>query len=136
MDDKELALELWRAQALRLEERSSFQKALCLGKSQLNTLRRVDSKRATKRQREAGIVFRAGINATQLVYPQDVPKLAAKKGTTYDPRTRRNAYPSCDDYVNSKLHLEKVLVLWGGRWPRQDALGRGHCKLLDHWLWV
>ena len=107
MDEEEVALEQWQAQGLRRDQRGSFQKAICYGRGPLNTLRKLGKKRASKEQREAGIVFRAGVSATQLVYPQDVPKLAAKKGRTYDPRSQKDIFPSCDDYVYTKMHLEK-----------------------------
>ena len=94
MDEDEVALEQWQAQGLRHDQRDSFQKAICYGRGPLNTLRKLGKKRASKEQREAGIVFRAGVSATQLVYPQDVPKLAAKKGRTYDPRSQKNIFPA------------------------------------------
>ena len=53
-------------------------------------------------------------------------KLAAKKGRTYDPRSQKTTSPSCDDYVYTKMHLEKVLVLWGpggnGKTPSAEAV--------------
>ena len=126
MDEEEVALEQWQAQGLRRDQRDSFQKAICYGRGPLNTLRKLGRKRASKVQQEAGIVFRAGVNATQLVYPQDVPKLAAKKGSAYDPRSQKTISPSCDDYVFTKMHLEKVLVLWGpggnGKTPSAEAI--------------
>ena len=94
MDEDEVALEQWQAQGLRHDQRDSFQKAICYGRGPLNTLRKLGKKRASKEQREAGIVFRAGVSATQLIYPQDVPKLAAKKGRTYDPRSQKNIFPA------------------------------------------
>ena len=81
---------------------------------EIRQLRRLQEKRESKRKLQDGIVFRVGEpSCTKLVFPDDVPALAAKLGRTYNPLTKQNEIVSLSDYVGSKLHLEKTLVLWG-----------------------
>ena len=39
--------------------------------------------------------------------------LPRKKGKTWDPITRKDVKLPFADYVNTRLHFEKALVLWG-----------------------
>ena len=72
-------------------------------------------KRESKRKLQDGIVFRVGEpSCTKLVFPDDVPALVAKLGRTYNPLTKQNEIVPLSDYVGSKFHSEKTLVLGGG----------------------
>ena len=65
---------------------------------------------------------------TKLTYPDDVPSLAGKLGRTYNPLTKQNETATVSDYVESKLHLEKTLVLWGAggnqKTPSAEAIAK------------
>ena len=81
---------------------------------EIQQLRRLGKKRESQRKLQDGIVFRIDdSNCTKLVYPDDVPKLAGKVGQTYNPLTKENETVTLSEYVDTKLHLEKTLVLWG-----------------------
>ena len=42
-----------------------------------------------------------------------MPRLPGKEGETWDPKTRRDVTLRLAEYVETRLHFEKVLVLWG-----------------------
>ena len=42
-----------------------------------------------------------------------MPRLPGKEGETWDPKTRRDIALPLAEYVETRLHFEKVLVLWG-----------------------
>ena len=95
-------------------DREPKDKALLRCSSEVQGLRRLERKRESKRKLQDGIVFRVGEpGCTKLIYPNDVPSLAGKLGRTYNPLTKHNETATVSDYVESKLHLEKTLVLWG-----------------------
>ena len=96
---------------------------------EIRQLRRLQEKRESKRKLQDGIVFRVGEpSCTKLVFPDDVPTLAAKPGRTYNALTKQNEIVSLSDYVGSKLHLEKTLVLWGAggnqKTPSAEAIAK------------
>ena len=75
---------------------------------------RAEEKRALKRQLTSGIVYHVGTTENKLVHPHDFPGLPAKKGKTWDPKTRKDLNVPFADYVETRMHFEKALVLWGG----------------------
>ena len=96
---------------------------------EIQKLRRLDKKRELQRKLQDGIVFRIDDpNCTKLVYPDDVPKLADKVGQTYNPLTKQNETVTLSRYVESRLHLEKTLVLWGAggnqKTPSAEAIAK------------
>ena len=101
-----------------------YQVCLKKAKAVLKGLRNEGAKRRMKEP----MVFRVGENPTKLEYPRDFPQLLEKKGETYNPRTERTEYHTVAEYTDTKLHMEKVLVLWGkggrGKTPTADAVAK------------
>ena len=65
-------------------------------------------------QKTAGIVCQPGsAGATKRIYPRDVPGLVKKIGKTWCEKTRAKIEIAFADYMDSRLHFENVLVLWG-----------------------
>ena len=124
----ELHMEHWEAKRVPKKRRSAWQDSVVEGWSDIQALKRDEEHRAAKRKRTEGVVFREGIDATRLAYPRDFPRLGDKVGTTYDPRTEKDVLLPLSDYVNTRLHFEKVLVLWGkggrGKTPAAEAIAR------------
>ena len=93
-------------------------------------MRRAEEKRALQRQLTSGIVYHVGTTGSKLVYPRDVPVLPRKKGKTWDPITRKDLKLPFADYINTRLHFEKALVLWGGagrqKTPTAAAIANHH----------
>ena len=117
--EKELQFQVWSARQQKPKERNSFERAILAGQAAFRAIK----KEETKRKLEEAVVFRVGENATALEYPRDTPKLVQKRGTTYNPRTEQKEERLVSDYTDTRLHLEKVLVLWGkgGRGKSQCA---------------
>ena len=116
MNDEDLHMEAWQAKQLNTKERDRCptRRALCVGQSHLFRLRALERKRAAMEQRLAGIVCRPGSpDATKLVYPRDVPGLVQKTGATWCEKRRDDIEIKFTDYMETKLHFEKVLVRWG-----------------------
>ena len=103
--------------------RTEEERLLVSGRSQLQSMKR-------KRQRESGIVFRVGENATELEYPRDFPTLPAKAGWTYDPLSKKDVKRAIDEWVNTELHLEKVLFLSGPAGCAKTPAARALAKRL------
>ena len=74
----------------------------------------MEEKREATRKLQDGIVFRVGEpGCTQLVYPNDLWGIVGKAGQTFDPLTRKRVTAPMSTYVETKMHFEKALVLWG-----------------------
>ena len=103
-------------------------KALLAGKSEISAMRRAEEKRAAKRQLTSSVVFHVGSTGSRLVYPRDFPQLPRKKGKTWDHETRKDVSLPLADYVDTRMHFEKVLVLWGdaGLQKMPTAAGIGY----------
>ena len=114
--DEEIHMEAWQAKQLDKGERERCpkRKALCTGQSHLFRARALERKRELHLQKTAGIVCQPGsAGATKLVYPRDVPGLVKKIGRTFCEKTRADIEVPFEDYMETRLHFEKVLVLWG-----------------------
>ena len=112
--DAELQYTIWQAKQKPLKKRSAEARAITTGASHISALRRIGAKEAAKRKLQEGIVFRVGEGGTtKLVYPRDVQQLAAKKGRTFNPLTRQRETAPMPAYVETRMHFEKTLVLWG-----------------------
>ena len=100
-------------------------KALLAGRGEISPMRRAEEKRALKRQLTSGIVYHVGTMGSKLVYPRDFPGLPRKKGKTWDAIVRKDVNLPFADYVNTRMHFEKALVLWGsaGRQKTPTAAG-------------
>ena len=109
---KDIHFDMWRAKQLPPKQRGAVAKALLAGKAEISAMRRDEEKRTLKRQLTSGIVYHVGTTGSKLVYPHDFPELPRKKGKTWDPK-RKDINPIFADYVDMKMHFEKVLVLWG-----------------------
>ena len=122
MTNEEFERECLRAKMASIPD--DFQACLKKAKAELKGLR----KEGAKRRMKEPIVFRVGENATKLEYPRDFPQLLEKKGETYNPRTERTEHHTVAEYTDTKLHMEKVLVLWGkggrGKTPSADAVAK------------
>ena len=86
-------------------------KAPLAGKGEINAMRRAEEKRALKRQLTSGIVYHVGTTGSKLVYPCDFPAPPRKKGKTWDPITIKDVKLPFADYINTRMHFEKVLAL-------------------------
>ncbi len=117
--ETELQLKFWEARQKKPKERTPSDRALLAGQAPYRAIK----KEQAKRKREETVIFRVGDNATDLEYPRDVERLARKRGTTYNPLSERKEERLVSDYADTRLHLEKVLVLWGagGRGKTQSA---------------
>ena len=118
-----------KAQTKIKSGREPEDKALLKCASEVQGLRRLERKGEAKRKLQDGIVFRVGEpGCTKLIYPDDLPSLAGKLGRTYNPLTKQNETAAVSDYVESKLHLEKTLVLWGAggnqKTPSAEAIAK------------
>ena len=113
---QDLHFDFWRARLQSPAQRAQDPraKALLAGKGEISAMRRAEEKRALKRQLTSGIVYHVGTTGSKLVYPCDFPGLPRKKGNTWDPIVRKDVNLPFADYVNTRMHFEKVLVLWGG----------------------
>ena len=100
------------------------------GWSNITALKRGDEKRALKHQRIAGIVFHVGSTGSRLVYPRDFPQLSRKIGRTWDPVTRKDVELPFAQYVDTRMHFEKVLVLWGDAGLQKTPTAAGIAKYL------
>ena len=113
-------------------------KALLECSSEVRGLRRLEKERESKRKRQEGIVFRLGERGcTKLVYPNDVQKLAAKLGQIFNPLTKLHETVRLAEYVETRLHLEKTLVLWGAggnqKTPSAEAIAKEFAIAYDKW---
>ena len=114
MTEEQLHMETWQAKQLSPAERCPTRKALCTGHCHLIKVRALERKRLEKEQRLAGIVCRPGSpGATQLCYPRDLPGFAGKQGITWCEKERSDVNIDFARYMDTKMHFEKVLVLWG-----------------------
>ena len=114
--DEDIHMETWQAKQLDKGEREKCpkRKALCTGQSHLFRARALERKRELHLQRTTGIVCQPGSDdATKLIYPRDVPGLVKKLGKTFCKKTRDEIEIPFVDYMETRLHFEKVLVLWG-----------------------
>ena len=114
--DEDIHMEAWQAKQLDKAERERCpkRKALCTGQSHLFRARALERKRELHLQKTAGIVCHpGGDGATKLIYPRDVPGLVKKIGKTFCEKARAEIEIPFADYMDSRLHFEKVLVLWG-----------------------
>ena len=107
--------DFWHARLPSPTERAKdpWARALLAGRGEISAMRRAEEKRALKRQLTSGIVDHVGTTENKLVHTHDIPGLPAKKGKTWDPKTRQDVNLPFADYVETRLHFEKVLVLWG-----------------------
>ena len=128
---KDLRFEFWRARLQSPTQRAKDPRARALlaGRAEISAMRREEERRESKRKLQDGIVFRVGEpGCTKLIYPDDVPSLAGKLGRTYNPLTKQNEISTVSNYVESKLHLEKTLVLWGAggnqKTPSAEAIAK------------
>lgn len=114
--DEDIHMEAWQAKQLDKGERERCpkRKALCTGQTHLFKARALERKRELQMQKTAGIVCQPGSDgATKLIYPYDVPGLVKKIGKTFCERARAEIEIPFADYMETRLHFEKVLVLWG-----------------------
>jgi hypothetical protein len=114
--DEDIHMETWQAKQLNKTERERCpkRKALCTGQSHLFRARALERKRELHLQKTEGIVCQPGSDgATKLIYPRDVPGLVKKLGRTFCEKTRAEIEIPFADYMDTRLHFEKVLVLWG-----------------------
>ena len=123
--EKEYQFKVWAAKWKKPSGRSPRDRALVAGQAPYRAIKKEDA----KHKLQDGIVFRVGEQGcTKLVYPDDVPTLAAKLGRTYNPLTKRRESVKLSEYVESRLHLEKTLVLWGAggnqKSPSAEAIAK------------
>ena len=123
----DLRFECWRARLQSPTQRDPRARALLAGKAEISAMRREEQMHESKRRLQDGIVFRVG-DCTNLVYPDDVPKLPGKLGHTFNPLTKQNEIEPVSKYVETKLHLEKTLVSWGAggnqKTPSAEAIAK------------
>ena len=109
----DLHFEWWRAKLQAPQQRDPATKAFLAGKAEISALRRAEQKCAAKRQLTNSTVFHVGSTGSKLVYPRDFPTLPRKTGKTWDHGTRKDVELPFAAYVDTRMHFEKALVLWG-----------------------
>jgi len=111
---QELHFDFWRTRLQSPAQRAQDPraKALLAGRGEISAMRRAEEKRALERRLTSAIVYgqQARLPA-RFVLPPTHPH---KKG--------KDVNLPFADYVNTRMHFEKVLVLWGGR-RHQELLG-------------